>query len=53
MIVKFYNEAKYVVVKSMNELHYYKEIMRLKLNYTSNQKDTKKTIQDKMNFFSA
>lgn len=50
MIVKIYNENKYVVVNSIND--YYKEIMRLKLNHINNQKDTKKRIQEKINFFS-
>jgi hypothetical protein len=53
MIVKVYNEPKYVIVKSGNELQYYKEIMRLKLNYINKNKDTKKTIQDKIIFFSS
>ena len=44
---------KYVVVKSYNESHYYREIMRLKLNYINKEKDTKKSIQDKINFFSS
>lgn len=46
MIVKVYNEKRYVVVTS------YKEIMRLKLNHINNQTDTKKRIQEKINFFS-
>lgn len=53
MIIKVYNENKYVIVKSENEYSYYKEIMRLKLNYMNKDKDTKKTIQDKINFFSS
>jgi mannose-6-phosphate isomerase class I len=53
MIVKVYNTNKYVVVKSLNELHYYREIMRLKLNHINHQENTKKRIQDKINFFSS
>ena len=53
MIVKLYNENKYIVVKSINELHYYREIMRLKLNHINLQKNTKKSVQDKINFFSS
>lgn len=53
MIVKLYNENKYIVVKSINELHYYREIMRLKLNHINQQQNTKKTIQDKIKFFSS
>ena len=53
MIIKLYNENNYIVVKSINESHYYNEIMRLKLNYINQQKNTKKTIQNKINFFSS
>jgi hypothetical protein len=53
MIVKVYNNNKYVVVKSLNDLHYYREIMRLKLNHINQQANTKKMIQDKINFFSS
>ena len=53
MIVKVYKNNKYVVVKSLNELHYYREIMRLKLNHINQQENTKKMVQDKINFLSS
>lgn len=53
MIIKLYNENKYIVVKSINESHYYYEIMRLKLNQINQQKHNKKLIQDKIKFFSS
>jgi len=49
MIVKMYNTNKYIIIKNIN---YYKELMRIKLNKTHKISCTKKTIQDKINFFS-
>jgi len=51
MIVKLYNDNKYVVVKSFNETYYYREIMRLKLNHNHQSGQMKQLIQNKINFF--
>ena len=53
MIVKVYNENKYMVIKSCNETAYYREIMRLKLNMVNKVDDAKTKIQKKINFFSS
>jgi len=53
MIVKLYNDYKYVVVKSFNETYYYREIMRLKLNHNHQSGQMKQLIQNKINFFSS
>jgi len=34
MIVKVFNTNTYEVVKSINETHYYREIMRLKIKHS-------------------
>jgi len=51
MIVKLYNDNKYVLVKSFNETYYYREIMRLKLNHKHQTGQMKQLIQHKINFF--
>ncbi|ADX06066.1 hypothetical protein 162285156 [Organic Lake phycodnavirus 1] len=53
MIVKVFNTNTYEVVKSINETHYYREIMRLKLNILNLLYPTEKRIQHKINFFSS
>jgi len=51
MIVKLYNDNKYVLVKSFNETYYYREIMRLKLNHKHQTGQMKQLIQHKIKFF--
>ena len=52
MIIKQFNTDKYIIIKYDYDKFYYNTIVKEKLNYFFKVDSTKKTIQDKINFFS-
>lgn len=52
MIIKQFNTNKYIIIKYDYDNFYYNTIVKEKLNYFFRVESTKKTIQNKINFFS-
>lgn len=52
MIIKQFNTNKYIIIKYDYDKFYYNNIVKEKLNYFFTVESTKKTIQNKINFFS-